>query len=139
MLSEDGNPRLDSLWAVMEAMGLRIVPEPIVAVQAEPQSEGTYQADLIMPIDAAARSVVASRARPSASVEIRANQPVNQFNAKSANAASHLPFGSDSMFGVASLLTSSVPLNESPVPSMDLGNYPFVGSDRRAPAQQHCI
>jgi probable addiction module antidote protein len=30
MLSEDGNPRLDSLWAVLEAMGLRLTVEPII-------------------------------------------------------------------------------------------------------------
>jgi DNA-binding phage protein len=29
MLSKDGNPRLDSLWPVLEAMGLRLSVEPI--------------------------------------------------------------------------------------------------------------
>lgn len=28
MLSEDGNPRLDSLWAILNAVGLRILVKP---------------------------------------------------------------------------------------------------------------
>lgn len=33
MLSEDGNPRLDSLWGILNAMGLRISVVPIVEDQ----------------------------------------------------------------------------------------------------------
>jgi probable addiction module antidote protein len=33
MLSEDGNPRLDSLWGILHAMGLRISVVPIVEDQ----------------------------------------------------------------------------------------------------------
>jgi probable addiction module antidote protein len=42
MLSSEGNPRLDSLWAVLEAMGLRLSVEPLSeAFDADPAHAAT--------------------------------------------------------------------------------------------------
>jgi probable addiction module antidote protein len=38
MLSEEGNPRLDSLWPVLEAMGLRLAVEPITIESKDVQA-----------------------------------------------------------------------------------------------------
>jgi len=53
MLSEDGNPRLDSLWAVLEAMGLRLTVEPIIENVAAivPAEEESAIVDFILPTE----------------------------------------------------------------------------------------
>ncbi|HXP84396.1 MAG TPA: hypothetical protein VN841_06730 [Bryobacteraceae bacterium] len=45
MLSEEGNPRLDSLWAVLAVMGLRLTVEPITAETIGAQPEAIELAD----------------------------------------------------------------------------------------------
>ena len=45
MLSKDGNPRLDSLWSVVQAMGLRITVEALNPVQVSDHGSVSRSAD----------------------------------------------------------------------------------------------